>query len=73
MIVGCDHQRAVDYFGESITTKVGFRAFKCLSFDELLETDHCTSLNVSDMQLMGEPTPNTLVDLHQLINQFINR
>lgn len=51
----CSHCRAVDYFTESITSEVGFRAVRCDSWDTLLSG----ACNENESVLMGEYVPET--------------
>lgn len=49
----CSHQRAPALFAESITSDVGFKSYKCTSWDEFND-DNCDTSAV-ETNLMGEP------------------
>ncbi|KAK4016737.1 hypothetical protein OUZ56_031701 [Daphnia magna] len=58
----CSHCRAVDYFTESITSEVGFRAVRCDSWDTFLSG----ACNENESVLMGEYVPETATGVFYL-------
>merc|ERR1719245_1305872 len=52
----CSHVRAVSYMIESITSEIGFLAFKCRSMEDF-EAGLC---NDAETTLMGEPIDPTM-------------
>lgn len=56
----CAHQRAVNYFVESITSNTGFWGIKCRNLTDIV--NHECIISGSRMQMGGEPSNSGLAD-----------
>ena len=52
LLADCSHQRAVDYFSESVASPIGFKSLKCESFENY-EAGLCDG---NQAESMGNPT-----------------